>query len=139
MPHPSLQTFDSPNREFCTVNRSRTNTPLQALALMHSPEYVEAARHLGALLLAIEGDDETRLRKGFERVTSRTPRPEELAILTKSLADEAARFAANPEAAKTLLNVGISEHDEKLDPIAHAAMTSVARLLLNLDEAIHKN
>ena len=28
--------------------------------------------------------------------------------------------------------------DESLDPVAHAAMTSVARLLLNLDEAIHK-
>ena len=65
VPHPSLQTFDSPNREFCTVSRSRTNTPLQALALMHSPEYVEAARHLATLLLRIEGDNQTRLRRGF--------------------------------------------------------------------------
>ena len=73
VPHPSLQTFDSPNREFCTVARSRTNTPLQALALMHSPEYVEAARHLGGLLLALDADAETRLRAGFERVTSRAP------------------------------------------------------------------
>ncbi|MEM7012256.1 MAG: DUF1553 domain-containing protein [Verrucomicrobiota bacterium] len=139
VPHPSLQTFDSPNREFCTVSRSRTNTPLQALALMHSPEYVEAARHLGALLLNIEGDDETRLRAGFERVTSRAPQPDELAILTQTLADETARFTADPAAAETLLAVGISGRDEKLDPITHAAMTSVARLLLNLDEAINKN
>ncbi|MGI9240882.1 MAG: DUF1553 domain-containing protein, partial [Verrucomicrobiales bacterium] len=121
------------------VSRSRTNTPLQALALMHSPEYVEAARHLGALLLGLEGDDKERLRTGFERVTSRTPRPEELALLTRSLEGETARFTANPEAAETLLGVGISGRDESLDPVDHAAMTSVARLLLNLDEAIHKN
>jgi hypothetical protein len=139
VPHPSLQTFDSPNREFCTVSRSRTNTPLQALALMHSPEYVEAARHLGTLLMEIEGDHETRLRQGFERVTSRVPRPKELAILMKTLEEETARFTADPEAATTLLAVGISGRDESLDPVAHAAMTSVARLLLNLDEAIHKN
>lgn len=139
VPHPSLQTFDSPNREFCTVSRSRTNTPLQALALMHSPEYVEAARHLGSRMLEIEGDDETRLQQGFLRVASRTPRPEELAILMKTLEEEEARFEADPEAATNLLGVGISGRDESLDPVAHAAMTSVARLLLNLDEAIHKN
>lgn len=139
VPHPSLQTFDSPNREFCTVSRSRTNTPLQALALLHSPEYVEAARHLGALLLSIDGDDESRLRKGFQRVASRMPRPEELAILLKTLADETQRYTADPAAAETLLSVGISGRDDTLNLVRLAAMTSVARLLLNLDEAIHKN
>ena len=139
VPHPSLQTFDSPNREFCTVNRSRTNTPLQALAMMHSPEYVETARHLASEMLGVNGDDNARLNLGFVRVTSRKPRPEELAILTKTLTEETARFTANPEAAKTLLGVGISGRDENLNLADHAAMTSVARLLLNLDEAIHKN
>lgn len=139
VPHPSLQTFDAPNREFCTVARSRTNTPLQALALMHSPEYVEAARDLGALMVAMEGDNEAKLRQGFQRVTSRLPRPEELAILKETLDGERKRFASDPAAIESLLSVGISGRDESLDPVAHAAMTSVARLLLNLDEAIHKN
>ena len=139
VPHPSLQTFDSPNREFCTVSRSRTNTPLQALALMHSPEYVEAARHLGALMLGIEGDTNRRLSVGFERVASRKPRPGELAILTQTFDDEFKRFKADPTAAEQLLSVGVSGRDRNLDPVSHAAMTSVARILLNLDEAIHKN
>ena len=42
-PYPSLLTFDAPSREFCTVRRVRTNTPLQALTTLNDPVYVEAA------------------------------------------------------------------------------------------------
>ena len=31
---PTMLLFDAPSREICTVKRSRTNTPLQALALL---------------------------------------------------------------------------------------------------------
>ena len=44
---PTMLLFDSPSREICTVKRSRTNTPLQALVLLNEVTYVEAARRLG--------------------------------------------------------------------------------------------
>lgn len=81
----------------------------------------------------------SQIATGFERVTSRQPDRPELDILTATFQEEAARFTADPDAVGSLLSVGISPRDTSLDPVTHAAMTSVARLLLNLDETIHKN
>ena len=53
-PYPSMATFDAPNREVCTVRRTRTNTPLQSLVTLNDPVYVEAAQALARR--AIEHD-----------------------------------------------------------------------------------
>ncbi len=47
VPHPAMATFDAPSHEICQVKRQRTDTPLQALALLNDVTYVEAARQLG--------------------------------------------------------------------------------------------
>ena len=54
VPPASLATFDAPDREKCTARRALTNTPLQALALLNDPTYVEAARALAQRAL-LEG------------------------------------------------------------------------------------
>ena len=87
VPHPTLASFDSPDREFCVARRSPTNTPLQALALMNDPTFLEAARKLGERMLTEGGpDDATRLAWGFRTVTAREPTAEELAMLRDLLA-----------------------------------------------------
>ncbi len=71
-PPPSLMLFDAPAREVCTVKRSRTNTPLQALALMNEITYVEAARKLGERMMTEGGTStEDRLTYGFRLATAR--------------------------------------------------------------------
>jgi hypothetical protein len=138
LPHPQMQTFDAPNREFCLSARSRTNTPLQALALLNDPQYVEAARHLAQRMLRAESAEEARIRHGFRLVTGRSPRPAELAHLQLILREETTRFAADSALANSAIAVGLSPRDESLDPVTHAAWTTIARLLLNLDELLNR-
>ncbi|MBW3624294.1 MAG: DUF1553 domain-containing protein [Armatimonadetes bacterium] len=155
VPPPSLQTFDAPEREFCIVRRSVTNTPLQALVLMNDPTYVEAARKLAERLLveaegaprnpAVMGESEPvaavkdRLRYAFRLVLSREPADEEMSVLLGLYNQEMLRFNKDREGAKKLLAVGESKRNERLDPVELATWTTVASTLLNLDEAITKS
>jgi hypothetical protein len=46
VPLPNMLALDATTREVCTVKRSRTNTPLQALVLLNDTQFVEASRAL---------------------------------------------------------------------------------------------
>lgn len=136
-PPPSLILFDAPAREVCTVKRSRTNTPLQALALLNEITYVEAARKLGERMLTAGGKTpEERLTFGFRLATSRTPTSDELAILRAGLLEDLSRFQAAPEAAAKYLRFGTSPPAENIAPAELAAYALTANVLLNLDEVV---
>jgi hypothetical protein len=140
VPPPNLQTFDAPEREFCIVRRSNTNTPLQALVLMNDPTYVEASRHLAERMMTEGGfTDEDHARYGFRLALCRKPTDEEMKTLLALYNQEGVKFRKDPEAAKKLLSVGESPRNEKLDTAQLAAWTSVANVLLNLDETISKS
>lgn len=110
--HPVMGTFDAPARETCTVRRSRTNTPLQALVLMNEPGFIEAAQGLGRRMEQEGGaTDDSKLRWGFQLATCRAPLPMELAELRRALADARQSGEASPFA-------------------------TVGSILLNLDEVV---
>ena len=138
-PPPSLVTFDAPDRETCIVRRERTNTPLQALVLLNDPIYIEAARGLAQRAILDGGStSDERLGYAFRIVTGRHPTPAEAAVLSAELRDRLQAFAADPETAKRLVAIGESQSDASLSAGELAAWTMVARLILNLDEAITK-
>lgn len=137
-PPPNMVAFDAPTREACTVRRSRTNTPMQALVLLNDPQFVEASRVLAQRVLRAEPETEARLAMAFRLLTSRTPDDAELGVLRELYDAELARYSENTFDALAVLAVGAAPRDESLDPATHAAMTSVANAILTLDEAINK-
>jgi len=112
-PHPALVVFDAPDATRACTRRMRSNTPLQALTLLNDPAYFEFAGALADRVIR-EGpaDDEGRLTFAFRLGLARPPTGSESRRLA-ALLDEARR--SDPE---------------------HPAWTTVARVLLNLDEFI---
>ncbi len=139
VPPASLATFDAPNREKCTARRALTNTPLQALALMNDPTYVEAARALAQRALLEGGSDSgSRLAYAFRLATARKPTGKEARVLRTLLDQRLATFRADRPSALALLAVGESQRNPKLDAVELAAWTTVASVIFNLDEAVSK-
>jgi hypothetical protein len=139
VPPPALITFDAPDREKCTARRSVTNTPLQALALLNDPTYVEASRFLAARMMTQGGKTAVgRINYAFRLATGRAPDPEELAILLEQAKEALANYRQHDDEAKALLAVGASKCDARLNPKELAAWTTVAGIILNLDETITK-
>ncbi len=138
-PPPNMAAFDAPNREVCTVARSTTNTPLQALVTLNDPQFVEASRVLAERVLAQPGDDAARLRWAFGATVSRSPEAAEFGVIESALRRERQHYAKDTPAALALLAVGESPRDERLRPAEHAAWTQVASLLFNLSETITRN
>ncbi|MEO1994070.1 MAG: DUF1553 domain-containing protein, partial [Planctomycetaceae bacterium] len=139
VPAPMLKTLDAPEREFCTVRRSRTNTPLQSLLLMNGPQFVEAARRLGRrMMLESATSTAAGITLGLRLVSARPPTDHELQLLQDSFRTNREYFQLHSDAALTLLSMGSTPRDSTLDVTTHAAWTQVARMLLNLDEAITK-
>ncbi|MDZ4367833.1 MAG: DUF1553 domain-containing protein, partial [Afipia sp.] len=138
-PQPTMTTFDAAGREACMVRPGRTDTPLQALALMNDVTFVEAARCLAQRVLhEAEATTEARVDLAFRLVLARAPKPPELQILLADLHDHLTRFRNDPKAAKSLISAGESPRDASLDPAELAAYTALTGLILNLDEAITK-
>jgi hypothetical protein len=134
---PSMLLFDSPTREICTVKRSRTNTPLQALALLNEVTYVEAARVLAQRMLAEGGaTPEARIAWAFRRATNRAPSDTEIRVLASGLAKRLARYREAPEEAQKFLAVGEAKSVPTVSPAELAAYATTANVLLNLDEVV---
>ncbi len=138
-PPPSMISFDASERNFCIVERQKTNSPLQALVLLNDPQYVEAARVLGERMMAQGGDTiDQQVVYAFRLLTSRYPTEKEQTLLVRLFEEEHAGFAANPAEARALLTVGEYPHATGVAPEELAARAVVASTIMNFDEAYMK-
>ncbi len=138
--HPSLLAFDAPTREECTVDRVRSNTPLQALVLLNDPTYVEAARVFAGRILREGGSEpETRLQWAFREALARPANERELAVLLPLVSRSIEEFKADRTAAEKLIAVGQSPPASDLEPAELAGWTQIARVIFNLHEFVTRN
>ncbi len=137
-PPASMDIFNAPSRETCTVRRERTNTPLQALVTLNDPQFVEAAKMLAASILTQSASDPERLNNLAQRVISRDWKENEQAILLASLKDLRAQYTQDKEAAQQLLKVGQSQVTNQADINELAAWTMLINEVMNLDEVLNK-
>lgn len=137
-PYPSLTTFDAPNREVCTLRRNRTNTPLQALVTLNDPVFLQAAQALARRMMGSGESAEARMRYGFRLCLARAPREPEIARLMELLEQARTRFAGDAANAEKIAGAAGGAKEGGSPPVEVAAWTTVANVLLNLDEVLMK-
>ena len=137
-PYPSMTTFDAPNREFCTLKRTRTNTPLQALVTLNDPAFVEAAQALARRMTEAGPNPSDVVAHGFRLALARSPTPEEVARLVELQAATRAKLGEAKADAEKLATDPLGPLPQGADAADLAAWTVVANVLLNLDETLMK-
>jgi len=134
-PHPNLITFDCPDANLTCVDRSKSNTPLQALVALNNESFAEAARALAvrALNCDLKLEDSERLALAFRWCVARPPTEYEISELEKLLRESRQWYEAHHEDAKKLV---AATKADGYSTEAVAAWIATARILINLDEFI---
>jgi hypothetical protein len=134
-PPPSMLIFDAPDRNFCTVKRVRSSSPLQALVLLNDPQFVEAARFV-ALRMQQECSPtlDERLRHGYRLLTGRVPNVRELQVLNRMYQAEYEVLNKNPQKVLQELAVGYERVPDPYATTETAALARVAAAIMNTDE-----
>lgn len=119
IPYPVMSSFDAPSREFCSMRRLPSNTPIQALMTLNDATFVEASKALAGRMSDCSEQLDQQLAFGFRLATCRAPRVAELNAMQDLYNDTVKRRGGD-------------------QPDRVAAMTTVASVLLNLDEVLTK-
>ena len=129
-PYPSFMSFDGGSREVCSIRRTVTNTPLQALVTLNDPVYLEASHELAKAMQVSENPEEN-ISLGYEKATYTKITPVKLEALRELYENSLEEFK----------NENTNEpffHLEKKPSAELAALTIVANAIMNLDEFLTK-
>jgi hypothetical protein len=136
VPPPAMLIFDASNRDQCEVQRTRTNTPLQALAMLNDPHVLESSRVMAQEQLLKNMKIEDALENGFRRIVCRKPSKKELAILLSYYEDEKAFFKNEPKKILALQKIGEYEHKNVKDLVGFAALLQTYQMIFNMEETL---
>jgi hypothetical protein len=138
-PHPGMMAFDTPTRETCTLQRQRTNTPMQALVTLNDEQFVEASRAFAQRILKSPAKSfSDRLDMAFELATGRPADSIRKEVLQDAHSYQSKIFQAEPKRADDLLKIGETSRDSSIPAQEHATWTVLASMILNLDETLNR-
>lgn len=138
-PYPSMSTFDVNNREVCEVRRVTTNTPLQALVTLNDPVYVEAAQALARRVVGATCETtEDRVKLTFQSCLIREPSAAEIKRILALYEMTRKHFESATEDAKLLATDPLNPPSKDADLVELATWTTIANVILNLDEMLMK-
>ena len=138
-PHPGLMAFDTPTRETCTLQRQRTNTPMQALVTLNDEQFVEASRAFAQRIIKSPAKNfEDRVDWAFEMATGHPADKLRKEVLKDAYHFQKENFTKEPTRADELLKIGESTRDTNIDSKEHASWTILASMILNLDETLNR-
>lgn len=138
-PYPSFNTFDAPKRGSCTVQRKRSNTPLQALTLLNDRAYCEMALTFADRVLTESpaATDTARIEYAMQLAVCRSCKPREITILQQLLDTERDRLTRSPKDVESRLKLkapGVElRHEDRSEVASWFAVTNA---ILNLDETM---
>ncbi len=138
-PFAMITTFDGLSGEQCVAQRSRSNTPLQALTLLNDIMFMDMAQAAGKHVLenAEFTTDDDRMVRLFRQLLTRPPDQEELNWLSEFVIGQRTAFQEDPDSARQLINNDDSDQSASDESIVERAVwTATARALNGLDEAV---
>ncbi len=106
---------------------------------MNDVQWVEAARALAERVIREAGPrTEQRISRLGQILLAHDPSPRMQAVLEKSLSEMQKHYAAHPQDAHSLANIGEQKRDRSIPDPELAAWTMIASEMLNLDETVNK-
>ena len=107
-PGPVMMVLDASKRDVCQVKRERTSSPLQALAMLNGPQFVEAARGLSHRLIAKNKGQAAGelIDEMFLTLTTRLPSAKERSVIEELYRTQLEYFQSNPDSAIDYLSNG---------------------------------
>ena len=136
VPYPMLMTFDAPDSNTTCTARERSNTPLQALALLNDPVFFECAQALGSRVAGEPVPPEEKMRRAFRLCLTREPSPAELERLQRLYFGQKQMMKNQPENAALIAGEATPEAADREEK---ATLIAVSRVIMNLDEFVTRD
>lgn len=137
-PYPSFVSFDASSREICITQRTRTNTPLQALVTLNDPVYTEASLAWSFRLIGEERSAEESIAAAYYEATFRELDPEKKEALVKLYNQSLDHFMDDQDGLEEYLDIHSGMDYAKTDRVQLAALSVVCSAIMNLDEFLTK-